>query len=123
MNDQRIWDFERSLWTASKDEYRHKIASDAILVVPEKPFILAGRDAADAMAQTPRWDSVEFSETKVARPDGPNGGLIVAAYKAEATRGEHQYTAYCTSTLLREGEEDWVVVQHQQTPAQMSLKK
>ncbi len=120
MNDQRIWDFEKSLWTASKEEYRHKIASDGILVVPEKPFILEGRNAADAMAETPLWDSVEFSETKVARPDGPDGGLIVIAYKAEAKRGNNEYIAYCTSTLLREGEDDWVVVQHQQTPPLVS---
>jgi len=117
MNDERIWSFEKSLWSASQDEYRHKIARDGILVVPQDPFVLAGHKAADAMAQTPHWDSVEFTETKVARPDGPNGGLIVIAYKADAKRGTMSYSAYCTSTLLREGEDDWVVVQHQQTPA------
>jgi len=115
MTDERIWNFERSLWTADSDEYRHTIARDGIMVVPQKPFVLAGHKAAEAMAQTPRWDSVEFSETKVARPQGPDGGLIVIAYKAEAKRGLIGYTAYCTSTLLREGEDDWVVVQHQQT--------
>ena len=116
MNDDRIWDFEKSLWTADNEEYRHKIARDGIMVVPNDPFVLAGHDAADAMAKTPRWDEVEFSETKVSRPDGPKGGLIVVAYKANAKRGDEAYSAYCTSTLLREGEEDWVVVQHQQTP-------
>ncbi len=115
MNDERIWSFEKSLWTAEKEEYCHKIARDGIMVVPQEPFVLAGHHAADAMAQTPRWDSVEFSETKVARPQGRDGGLIVIAYKAEAKRGFLGYTAYCTSTLLREGEDDWVVVQHQQT--------
>lgn len=116
MNDDRIWNFEKSLWTAENEEYRHKIARDGILVVPDEPFVVAGHKAADMMADTPRWDSVEFSETKVARPDGPKGGLIVIAYKAQAKRGEQAYEAYCTSTLLREGEDDWVVVQHQQTP-------
>ncbi len=116
MNDERIWKFEKSLWTADKGEYRHKIARDGVMVVPNAPFVMAGHEAADAMAKTPRWDEVAFSETKVARPDGPEGGLIVIAYKAEAKRGEESYSAYCTSTLLREGEEDWVVVQHQQTP-------
>jgi len=86
------------------------------MVVPNDPFVMTGHAAADAMANTPRWDSVEFSETKVARPDGPEGGLIVVAYKVDAKRGDEGYTAYCTSTLLREGEEDWVVIQHQQTP-------
>jgi len=116
MDDERIWEFEKSLWSADSAEYHHKISRDAIMVVPQHPFVLAGPDVADSMAQTPRWDSVVFSETKVARPDGPNGGLIVIAYKAEVSRGDIAYTAYCTSTLLREGEDDWVVVQHQQTP-------
>ncbi len=115
MTDERIWNFERSLWTADNDEYRRTIARDGIMVVPQEPFVLAGHKAAEAMAQTPRWDSVEFSETKVARPEGRNGGLIVIAYKAEAKLGSTGYTAYCTSTLLREGEDDWVVIQHQQT--------
>jgi len=116
MNDERIWKFEKSLWSADSAEYHHKISHDAIMVVPQDPFVLAGSNVADSMAQTPRWDSVVFSETKVARPDGPKGGLIVIAYKAEVSRGDITYTAYCTSTLLREGEDDWVVVQHQQTP-------
>ena len=116
MNDERIWNFEKSLWTAGSDEYRHKIARDGILVVPNDPFILAGHKAADAMANTPQWDNVIFSETKVVRPDGPQGGLIVIAYKAKATRGDESYEAWCTSTLLRKGNDDWVVVQHQQTP-------
>lgn len=117
MNDERIWDFEKSLWTADLDEYQHKISDEGIMVVPADPFVLKGRRAADAMAETPRWDSVEFSEKTVARPSGPDGGLLVIAYKAEAKRGANAYTAYCTSTLLREGEDDWVVVQHQQTPS------
>ncbi len=120
MNDERIWNYEESLWTANSDEYHHKIADDAIMVVPAEPFVMKGNKAADAMAQTPRWETVEFSEKRVSRPQGPSGGLIVIAYKAEAKRGDVSYSAYCTSTLLREGEHDWVVVQHQQTPPMMS---
>jgi hypothetical protein len=115
MNDERIWRFEKSLWTAGADDYRHRIADDGVMVVPERPFVMDGREAAQSMADTPRWESVEFSEQKVSRPDGPDGGLIVIAYKAEARKGDRAYSAYCTSTLLRQGEQDWVVVQHQQT--------
>ncbi len=122
MNDERIWNYERSLWTADSDEYRHKISPDAIMVVPAEPYVMAGDNAADAMAKTPRWDTVAFSEKKVARPEGPTGGLIVIAYKAEAKRGDTAYAAYCTSTLLREGDHDWVVVQHQQTTPLMSTQ-
>jgi hypothetical protein len=43
-------------------------------------------------------------------------GLIAIAYRAKATRGDQSYHAICTSTLLRKGEGDWEVIQHQQTP-------
>ena len=36
-------------------------------------------------------------------------------YRAEARRGEERYVAYCTSTYQRVGEQDWRVIQHQQT--------
>ncbi len=116
MNDERIWQFEQSLWQAGEDEYLSKIAEKALPVVPAEPCVMEGADAAQAMAETPRWNSVEFSQKKVVRPDGPEGGLIVIAYRASATRDDDKYNAWCTSTYLRHGHEDWVVVQHQQTP-------
>ena len=118
MNDDRIWSFEESLWTASDEHYHESIARDGVMVVPEEPFVLSGKEAADAMAKTPRWDEAKFSEKKVSRPDGDQGGLIVIAYRMDAKKtgadGE-EYTAYCTSTYQRLGHEDWVVIQHQQT--------
>ena len=120
MNDERIWNFEESLWTASDAEYREKIARDGIMVVPNEPFILAGHEAADAMGKTPRWNSVSFSQTKVARPEGPKGGLIVIAYKVDAKRDDEEYTAYCSSVYQRLEHEEWVVIQHQQTPPPIS---
>jgi len=116
MNDERIWNFEESLWTADAEHYRESIADDALMVVPQPPYAMSGKDAADAMAGTPRWDSVEFSDTKVSRPEGDKGGLIVIAYKAEAARGDEKYAAWCSSTYQRLEHENWVVIQHQQTP-------
>lgn len=116
MDDNRIWNFEESLWKATAEEYRAKIADKGVMVVPDQPHVMSGKDAADAMADTPRWENVEFSDKQVSRPDGPEGGLIVIAYHAKAERGEESYEAWCSSTYLRHGHEDWVVVQHQQTP-------
>lgn len=114
MDDARIWQFEESLWTGDPAHYGESIDGEALMVVPAPPFILKGADAAEAMAQTPRWDSVELSERQVMRPQE---GLIVIAYKARATRGDADgYEAHCTSTYRRLGHEDWTVVQHQQTP-------
>ncbi|TCU51423.1 uncharacterized protein DUF4440 [Novosphingobium sp. PhB57] len=114
MDDERIWKFEAQLWTGSTETYAELIDDEAILVVPSPPFIHIGRQAVEAMAQTPRWSAVEFSEKHVARPEE---GLIVIGYKAKAVRSDgDDYEANCSSTLRRLGHEQWRVVQHQQTP-------
>jgi hypothetical protein len=113
MDDSRIWQFEESLWKASEELYRHRIAEDAQFVVPNKPFVLSGTQAAEAMATTPRWDDIAFTDQRVSRP---HEGLIVIAYHAEARKGDETYTAWCTTTMLRHSHDDWVVIQHQQTP-------
>ncbi len=114
MEDDRVWSFERSLWTGEPDLYRKLIDESALLVVPAPPFILKGHEAANAMAETPRWSNVEFSERQIVRPQG---GLIVLAYHAKATRENGEaYEAHCSSTLRRLGHDEWQVVQNQQTP-------
>jgi hypothetical protein len=42
--------------------------------------------------------------------------LIVVAYHAKAVKGDETYEAHCTSTYRRRSHDDWLVVQHQQTP-------
>lgn len=114
MEDSRVWAFEESLWKADFEHYRESIARDCLMVVPAPPYVLAGYDAIEAMANTPRWQEATFSDQHVSRP---HEGLIVIAYSVEASReGEQPYSAHCTSTYWRLGHENWVVVQHQQTP-------
>ncbi len=114
MDDARIWAFEESLWKADFEHYRESIAKDCLMVVPQPPYVLAGYDAIEAVANTPRWTEVTFDEQHVARPQE---GLIVIAYAVAARReGADPYDAHCTSVYQRLGHEDWVVVQHQQTP-------
>jgi ketosteroid isomerase-like protein len=114
MEDQRVWAFEESLWTASAEHYQESIDQDCLMVVPAPPYVLGGQQAIEAVKDTPRWSKVAFSEQKVSRPQE---GLIVIAYKAEAEKdGAAPYTAHCTSVYRRLGHDDWKVVQHQQTP-------
>ena len=114
MDDGRIWSFEESLWTGDAAHYRELIADECLMVVPTPPFVLSGQQAVDAVSHTPRWEDVTLSERKVSRP---HEGLIVIAYKAEATKeGADPYVAHCTSTLMRIEHEVWRVIQHQQTP-------
>jgi hypothetical protein len=114
MDDDRIWQFEQSLWTGDPAHYTESIDEQALMVVPAPPYILKGAEAAAAMARTPRWDTIDLTERQVMRPQD---GLIVIAYKATAQRGEREsYEAHCTSTYRRLAHEQWQVVQHQQTP-------
>ena len=77
------------------------------------PASISDRIAIGAVQNTPRWREVEFTERKVQRPEE---GLIVIAYKANASRDDETYEAYCTTTMRRRGHEDWLVVQHSQLP-------
>lgn len=120
MDDDRVWTFEESLWTADAEHYRASIDKECLMVLPTPPFVLSGAEAVDAVAATPRWSEVQLSKQRIARPEE---GLIVVAYHVEAARGDERYAAHCTSTYRRRGHEDWQVVQHQQTPPLVSSSK
>ncbi|MDX3911744.1 MAG: DUF4440 domain-containing protein [Sphingobium sp.] len=114
MEDQRVWEFEESLWTGDTDHYRELIDDECVMVLPEKPFVFTGQQAIEAVTHTPSWSTVVFEQQQVMRPQE---GLIVIAYHASASReGAAPYSAHCTSTLRRLEHEVWRVVQHQQTP-------
>lgn len=114
MDDDRIWEFERELWVGGPEVYEKKVAPTCVMALPAAPYLYDGRAATEAVKDTPRWDEAEFADTRVERPQE---GLIVIAYRMRARRGaEKEYHALCTSTLQRLAHEEWVVVQHQQTP-------
>lgn len=114
MDDNRVHDFERELWVGGHEVYETKVARDCVMALPAKPYLFDGPAATEAVKATPRWDEVEFTDTRIERPEE---GLIVFAYRAKASRAdETAYHALCTSTLRRLGPEEWVVIQHQQTP-------
>jgi hypothetical protein len=112
MDDDRVRDFEERLWTGGEDVYRRYVSGDCLMVLPEPPFVMSGEEAIEAVAETPRWSSVQLRDLRIHRP---REGLITLAYEAAARRGDQSYRAYCTSTYLRLDHEEWRVVQHQQT--------
>ncbi len=113
MEDERIWEFERGLWTGGAECYRERIDDECVMVLPAPPFVMSGNEAIAAVSDTPRWEEVDFDHQRVMRPQE---GLIVIAYAARARRqGGEDYQAYCTSTLRRLSHDEWRVVQHQQT--------
>lgn len=117
MDDDRVRDFETSLWVGGEEVYRRSIDPECLMAVPAAPFLMSGGEAIEAVSKTPRWASVEFDDFRIARPQE---GLIVIAYFVRASRPGRAYQAYCTSTYRRIAHEEWRVVQHQQSlpPAQ-----
>ncbi|HEY0130900.1 MAG TPA: DUF4440 domain-containing protein [Allosphingosinicella sp.] len=112
MDDDRVREFETALWIGGEDVYRRSIDPDCLMVVPAAPFLMSGSEAIEAVSKTPRWESVEFDDLRIRRPQE---GLIVLAYAVRAGRGGQAYRAHCTSTYRRVEHEHWQVVQHQQT--------
>lgn len=113
MDDNRVWEFEESLWTGDAEHYRALIDDECLMVLPVPPYVLGGDEAVATVANTPRWTSVTFSAQRIARPEE---GLIVVAYHIAVGRDDEHYAAHCTSTYRRRAHDDWQVVQHQQTP-------
>ena len=114
MDDNRVHEFEQELWVGGPEVYEAKVARDCLMALPAEPFVFGGDQAIAAVKATPRWDEVEFSDSQISRPAE---GLIVFAYRAKARRGgETAYHALCSSTYRRLSHEEWVVIQHQQTP-------
>lgn len=112
MDDDRVWEFEESLWTGDADHYRSLVDDDCLMVLLVPPYVFGGADAIAAVSATPRWTSVAFSDQRIARPEE---GHIVVAYHIEVSREEESFAAYCTSTYRRRAHDDWQVVQHQQS--------
>jgi hypothetical protein len=112
MDDDRVREFETSLWLGGEDVYRERVSPECLMVLPEPPFVMSGGQAIEAVTQSPRWSQVELADLHISRPQE---GLIVLAYEAHAARGEESYRARCTSTYRRIEHEAWEVVQHQQS--------
>lgn len=113
MKDDEVWAQEERLWLEGADAYR-ELLDPCCLMAFAPVGILSAPDIVDKMDEAPRWSSVKMSEKAVGRPDDET---MVLAYRAAAESEEStDYAAYCTSTY-RHLEGRWVMVQHQQTPA------
>lgn len=111
MDDDRVWNFEESLWRASENRYHERVDPDCIMALSHAPHLFAGEEAIEAVSGTPAWDEVRFEHKTVTRPEE---GMIVVGYHVTAAKGEMQFRAACTSVYRRRGHDDWTVVQHAQ---------
>lgn len=115
MDDDRVWDFEESLWHATEGRYHERVDPECIMALSHEPYVFAGQAAIDAVSGTPAWDEVTFEDRSVSRPEE---GMIVVGYRVRAAKGDTEFRAACTSVYRRRGHEDWTVVQHAQVVPQ-----
>ena len=113
MDDARLWGSEQGLWTASPDHYREIIAPEALMVLPDAPYVFSGEAAVAAVSRTPQWTDVVFEDQQVSRPQE---GWIVIAYGVSVSNAQDRYAAVCTTTYRRLDQDVWRVVQHHQSP-------
>jgi hypothetical protein len=114
MTDEQAWEAERHFWTGREAWYQRRLDPHCIMVFPPPAGMLDAAGALAGIRAAPRWRSVRFEGQRLARP-GPD--LCVLAYHARANRdGAPAYAALCSSSYRREGDE-WLLFQHQQTPA------
>lgn len=62
MDDERIWAFEESLWTADAQHYRESIDPECLMVLPAPPYVMSGEQSIQAVSDTPRWSKVVLSD-------------------------------------------------------------
>lgn len=111
MDDERVWNFEESLWQASQGRYHERVDDECIMALSHAPYLFQGDAAVEAVAGTPEWDDVTFSNRQISRPEE---GLIVVGYEVKAEKADLCFTAACISVYRRKAHEDWTVVQHSQ---------
>jgi hypothetical protein len=77
VDDDRVWSFEKSLWTGGSDHYRELVDDECLMALPHPPYVFGGAQAIEAVSDTPRWSEVVIDDGRIARPQE---GLIVIAY-------------------------------------------
>jgi hypothetical protein len=115
MTETEAWKIERAFWLEGSAVYEHRLAPDALMVLPGSVGVLTRAATLEANRHSPRWSEVAFESMRMVRPAG-NVLLLVYEATAEGDGGETAYRARCTSVYLEYGAGDWKLVLHQESP-------
>lgn len=103
--------YERDLSRGDGDVYRRLLTDDAVVIVPG--MTLDKEQTAEAIDESPGWDTVDMTDVQLLRP---NGETAVLTYRFSGRRGEQfTYEAQLSSVYVRGGD-GWRLLLHQQTP-------
>jgi hypothetical protein len=118
-SEQHLIDLERAGWEALSTGgetatmfYGQVLASRAVMLLPGGMLIDDRDQIIDSMRGRP-WDEFQLCDERVHHL-GERAAAVL--YRAEAKRGDQEYTALCNSTYIFERGR-WRLSVHQQTPA------
>ncbi len=110
---QELPELERGFWNAAAGDGRYYIenmARDGLCVLPVG--VLDKDGTVSAISRSDPWDGFEFSDIRVIDLGDDEAAIC---YRADANRGEDEYTALISSVYTRHHGE-WKLTLHQQTP-------
>ena len=119
MNETTWLGREERFWRGGVAVYDEGLAREALMVFGPPAGVMDRAQTLAAMAEAPRWQTVNLTEMQVLQP-AP--GVAIVVYLACASRGggSPEYLARCSSVYLRRSEAgelaDWRLALHQQTP-------
>ena len=81
---ESLWTLEERFWTAGPDFYTAHLASDPVMLFPGAG-LMRGQAITDALAQAPRWLSVEMTDRVEFQP---TADVALLAYRAHGRRAD-----------------------------------
>lgn len=106
-----LWTLEERLWLEGAAGHRALMHPDCVMAFPGAG-ILRGAAILKGLEGAAPWRRVTLS----AQAETRHPGIAVLAYRAEAWRdGAEPWRALCTS-VWRQGDSGWQLIQHQQSP-------
>lgn len=98
---------------AGKNFYENILRDDAVMLFPGG-MLIAGKEKILGSLGTQPWKSFDIRNPEII---SLSGNSAVIFYKITAQReGSPVYKALISSTYAKDGEENWKLVLHQQTP-------
>jgi hypothetical protein len=114
LNEAEAWDLERAFWLEGASLYEHRLAPEAVVVLPGAGGVLTRPATLQAIGQS-RRSEVSFESKRMLRP-ASNVVLLVYDATAEGARPKSDHGVRCSSMYLDPGDGQWKLALHQQTP-------
>lgn len=111
-NLEKLWQLEEDFWLKGLEIFESHLGKECLMAFSKPIGIINKEEVMKGMRGAPRWSSLTMNNRRVAEI---NPNLIVIGYEARAKRGETEYRAICSSTYIFIND-DWRLIQHQQTP-------